>query len=119
VVAAAMQLDARLAAMPALFHRTQWLYDTLPAYPMLRANPLKPQANLFHLHLPVPRERALEIRNGIAREHRIWLHNAVHDGQLDGTCYTEWYVGDQLLDLPDAQVHAALAHWNAALEAAL
>lgn len=119
VVAAAMRIDERLAAMPALFRRTQWLFEALPAYPMLRMNPLRPHANLFHLHLPVERERALEIRNDIAGAHGIWLHNAVHDGQLDGTCYTEWYVGDHLLDLPDEEVHFALAIWNAALEAAL
>ncbi|WP_338761635.1 beta-eliminating lyase-related protein [Massilia sp. METH4] len=119
VVAAAMQIDARLAAMPALFRRTQWLFEALRAYPMLRVNPARPHANLFHLHIPVERERALEIRNDIAREHRIWLHNAVHHAQLDGSCYTEWYVGDNLLDLPDEAVHAALVAWNGALEAAL
>jgi threonine aldolase len=116
VVAAAMQIDARLAAMPALLRRTQWLYEALRAYPLLRVNPSRPHANLFHLHLPVDRERALAIRNGIAREHRTWLHNAAHHAQLDGTSYVEWYVGDLLLELPDEQVHAALATWHAALE---
>jgi threonine aldolase len=118
VVAAAMRIDARLAAMPALLRRTQWLYEALRAYPRLRVNPSAPHANIFHLHLPVERERALEIRNAIAAEHRVWLHNAAHHAQLDGTCYTEWYLGDNLLDLPDDQVHAALALWDGALEKA-
>jgi threonine aldolase len=118
VVDAAMQIDARLAALPACYRRTQWLYEALRAWPLLRANPARPQANLFHLHLPVERERALAIRNDIAREHRVWLHNAVHHAQLEGTSYTEWYVGDHLLDLPDDAVHTALACWHAALEAA-
>jgi hypothetical protein len=48
----------------------------------------------------------------------VWLHNAVHHAQLDGTSYTEWYVGDNLLQLPDDAVHAALAAWHTALEAA-
>lgn len=119
VVAAAMQIDARLAALPACFQRTQWLYEALRGYPLLRANPLRPHANLFHLHLPVERDRALAIRNDVAREHRVWLHNAVHDAQLDGTCYTEWYVGEHLLELTDEQVHAALSTWHAALEKAI
>ncbi|MBB3219888.1 threonine aldolase family protein [Pseudoduganella umbonata] len=118
VVAAAMQIDARLAAMPALYRRTQWLYEALRGYPLLRVNPARPHANIFHLHLPVERDRAIAIRNDIAREHRIWLHNAAHHAQLEGSSYTEWYVGDQLLDLPDDQVHAALAIWHAALKEA-
>ncbi|TWI69341.1 L-threonine aldolase [Pseudoduganella lurida] len=116
VVAAAMQLDARLAAMPAYFRRTQWLYEALRDYPLLAVNPAAPHANLLHLHLPVDRARALEIRNAIAASHGVWLHNAVYPAQLPGTSYTEWYVGDNLLDLPDAAVHAALAAWHAALK---
>lgn len=118
VVAAAMQLDARLAAMPAYFARTQWLYQVLKAYPLLRPNPAAPQANMLHLHLPVSRERALEIRNAIAQAHGIWLHNAVYHSALPQTSYTEWYVGDNLLHLPDDQLHAALRAWHAALESA-
>jgi hypothetical protein len=74
VVAAAMQFDARLAAMPDYFKRTQWLYDVLRDYPLLTPNPARPQANMLH-HLPVSRERALEIRNRIAGEHSVWLFN--------------------------------------------
>ena len=70
VVAAAMQFDQRLAAMPALFRRTEWLYDLLRDYPSIRPNPARPQANMLHLHLPVSRERALDIRDRIAREHK-------------------------------------------------
>lgn len=118
VVAAAMQLDARLAAMPAYFRRTQWLFEALRGYPLLRPNPERPQANLLHLHLPVARDTALAIRNRIAQERQIWLHNQVHHAALPRTSYTEWYVGDNLLALPDDAVHAALAAWHAELEAA-
>jgi threonine aldolase len=118
VVAAAMQLDARLAAMPACFRRTQWLFDALRRYPLLRPNPAQPQANLLHLHLPVAREAALALRNRIAQEHGVWLHNQVHHAALPRTSYTEWYVGDNLLALPDDAVHAALATWHAGLEGA-
>lgn len=118
VVAAAMQLDDRLAAMPAYFRRTQWLFEALRGYPLLRPNPAAPHANMLHLHLPVSREAALAIRNRIAAERHVWLHNQVHHAMLPDQSYTEWYVGDNLLDLSDATIHAALGTWHAALEAA-
>ncbi len=107
VVAAAMQFDERMAAMPALFRRTEWLYDLLRDYPALRPNPARPQANMLHLHLPVSRERALAIRNQIAQEHRIWLFGRASHGALPDTSVIELYVGDNLAKLPDQRVHQA------------
>lgn len=115
VVAAAMQFDARLAAMPAYFRRTQWLYDTLRDYPRLRANPSQPQANMLHIHVPVERDRLLRIRNEVAAQHGVWLLNRAAHAQLPGTSYTEWYVGDNLLSLTDEQVRQALTLWSDAL----
>lgn len=115
VVAAAMQFDARLAAMPDYFRRTQWLYDTLGEFPKLRANPARPHANMLHIHVPVARERLLEIRNDIAARHGVWLLNRAAHAQLPDSSYTEWYVGDNLLALPDQQVRQALALWSDAL----
>jgi len=115
VVAAAMQFDARLVAMPGYFRRTQWLYDTLRDYPRLRANPSQPQANMLHIHVPVERDRLLEIRNEVAAKHGVWLLNRVAHAQLPGTSYTEWYVGDNLLSLSDEQVRQALSLWSDAL----
>lgn len=112
VVAAAMQFDARLEAMPAYFRRTQWLYETLREFPRLRVNPAQPQANMLHIHLPVGRERLLEIRNEIAARHGVWLLNRAAHAQLPGTSFTEWYVGDNLLALPDEQVRHALTLWS-------
>jgi len=115
VVAAAMQFDARLAAMPEYFRRTQWLYDVLADFPRLRANPARAQANMLHLHVPVPRERLLAIRNDIAARHGVWLLNRAAHAQLPGASYTEWYVGDNLLALEDKQVRSALTLWSDAL----
>ena len=115
VVAAAMQFDARLAAMPDLFRRTQWLYEVLREHPALRVNPGAPQANMLHLHLPVSRERALAIRNQVAAEHRIWLFGRVQTSALPATCYVEIYVGDNLLHLPDERVRDAFAILAAAV----
>ena len=117
VVAAAMQFDARLAAMPAYFQRTEAIYETLRRHPLLTPNPARPQANMLHLHMPVERERAIAIRNAFAERHGVWLFNRVGHAQLPGHSMTEWYVGDNLLALSDARLHDIFALWSAALAA--
>jgi threonine aldolase len=109
VVAAAMQFDARLASMPALFRRTQFLYDVLRDHPVIQVNPAAPQANMLHIHLPVSRERALEIRRKLAAEHGVWIFNRVSHGALPDSCFFEIYVGDNLLDTPDGRVREVVA----------
>ena len=109
VVAAAMQFDERIAAMPALFRRTEWLYALLRDFPALRPNPARPQANMLHLHLPVSREKALAIRNRVAQEHRIWLFGRASHGALPDTSVVELYVGDNLAAMPDQRVREAFA----------
>jgi threonine aldolase len=116
VVAAAMQFEQRLAAMPAYFERTRFLYDVLRDHPVLRVNPARPQANMLHVHLPVGRERALEIRRELARDHGIWPFNRVNHGMLPDTSFFEIYVGDNLLDTPDGRVREAVALLAAAVE---
>lgn len=116
VVAAAMQFEQRLAAMPAYFERTQFLFDVLRDHPVLRVNPARPQANMLHVHLPVSRERTLEIRRELARDHGIWPFNRVNHGMLPDTSFFEIYVGDNLLDAPDGRVREAVALLAAAVE---
>ena len=115
VAAAAMQFDARLAAMPDYFKRTQWLYQQLRKYPLLVPNPARPHANMLHLHLPVSRDHALDIRNRIASQHGVWLFNGAQHAALPLRCYVELYVGDNLLYLPDTRVHEILGLWTDAL----
>jgi len=115
IVAAAMQFDQRVAAMPAYFERTLWLAGKLRAHPAIRVNPARPQSNMLHLHLPVSRERALAIRNAIAAEHKVWLFTRASHGALADTSYVELYVGDNLLAAPDAAVEHALSLLASAL----
>jgi threonine aldolase len=115
IVAAAMQFDQRVAAMPAYFERTLWLAEILRAHPRIRVNPERPQANMLHLHLPVSRERALAIRNTLAAEHKIWLFTRASHAALPDTSYVELYVGDNLLHAPDDAVKHALALFAGAL----
>lgn len=115
VVAAAMQFDQRLAAMPALFRRTEWLFEVLRDYPSMKPNPARPQANMLHLHLPVSRERALEIRNRIAAEHQVWMFGRAASAALPDASVVEIYVGDNLAGLSDQRVRDAFAILDAAL----
>jgi threonine aldolase len=117
VVSAAMQFDQRLAAFPDYFARTRWLYEQLRAHPLIRPNPAQPQANMLHLHLPVSRERALSVRDDLARQHGIWLFGRAAHAALADTSAVELYVGDNLLNMPDDAVRDALARFSAALAA--
>jgi threonine aldolase len=115
VVAAAMQFERRLAAFPDYFARTEWLYEALAEYPLIKLNPARPQANMLHLHLPVGRERAIAIRNELAARHGIWLFGRAANGALADTSVVELYVGENLLALPDQSVREALALFAQAL----
>jgi threonine aldolase len=115
VVAAAMQFDQRLAVMPALFRRTQWLFGVLRDFPIFRVNPAQPQVNMLHLHLPVSRERALAIRNQLAEEHGIWMFGRASHAALPDSSVIELYVGDNLAALDDSQVRDAFARFAAAI----
>ncbi len=117
IVAAAMEFDERLAAMPAYFERTCFLYEALRAHPELRVNPATPHANMLHIHLPVARERALAVRDALAREHGIWMFNRAVHGALPATSLIEIYVGDNLLSMSDDMVREALRRFAAALAA--
>jgi threonine aldolase len=108
IVSAAMQFDARLAAMPDYFRRTELLVDLLREHPAIRVNPARPAANMLHLHLPVSRERALAIRTELAQQHGIWLFNRISNGVLPDTSYFELYVGDNLLAVPATRLREAL-----------
>lgn len=115
VVSAAMQFDQRLAQLPALFARTQWLFTELARFPAFTTNPAQPQSNMLHLHLPVSRERATDLRNQIAQEHGIWLFGQAVDSTLPGHCSFEWTIGSNLLDMDDAALRRALELLHAAV----
>ena len=115
VVSAAMQFDQRLAVFPKLFARTQWLYQELARFPKFITNPAQPQCNMLHLHLPVTRERATEIRNQIAQEHGIWLFGNANDTALPAHSMFEWTIGNTILEMDDDQLRHALALFHAAL----
>jgi threonine aldolase len=115
IVAAAMQFDERLAAMPAYFRRTEWLYELLKEFPALTPNPERPHSNMLHVYLPVARERAVALRNELAESHGIWIFNGANHAALPQQSYIEWYVGDNLLNMDDRQVRDILELFAAGL----
>nr|WP_229429090.1 beta-eliminating lyase-related protein [Massilia sp. ST3] len=119
VVAAAMQFDERLAAMPDYFRRTVFLYEALKAHPEIKVNPAAPQANMLHLHLPVSRERAIAIRNELAAEHGTWMYNRVAHNALPQSSLVEIYVGDNLVGMDDDALRGALDRFAAKLKHAV
>lgn len=116
VVAAAMQFDARLAAMPALFQRTKTLYKMLSECNHITVNPLAPQANMLHLHLPLSKDAACELRDMLAKEHSIWIGNP-KQSVLPNQSYLEWYVGDNLLNMDDDILRQILEQINTLITA--
>jgi hypothetical protein len=64
---------------------------------------------MLHIHLPVSRERALEIRRKLAAEHGVWIFNRINHGALADSSYFELYVGDNLLETPDGRVREVMA----------
>ncbi|MGF1734858.1 threonine aldolase family protein [Photobacterium satsumensis] len=100
VVSAAMQFDERIAMMPALFERTQQIYSLLSEFPQLAANPTQPQCNMLHLILPLNYERAVKLCEDLAVEKGIWLGNP-QVAQHPTHSVIEWYIGDNLLNIPD------------------
>ena len=70
---------------------------------------------MLYLYLPVARERAMAIRNAIAEEHKVWLFTRASHAALPDASYVELYVGDNLLDAPDAAVESALEIFAKAL----
>ncbi|MGV2989102.1 threonine aldolase family protein [Vibrio sp. E150_011] len=107
IVAAAMQFEQRLKLMPALFERTKQVYQILKEFPLLTPNPEKPQANMLHIHLPVGYDRAVELRDTLAKEKSVWMGNPQR-GQLPQQSYIEWYVGDRLLSMSDEDLRQYL-----------
>jgi threonine aldolase len=115
LVSAAMQFDARLAAMPDYFRRTRLLNEALRAHPEICVNPAQPAANMLHLPLPVDRQRALQIRTELALRYGICVYNSVSHQVLPDTSYVELYIGDNLLSAPDDGVRDTMTIFARAL----
>lgn len=107
VVSGAMQFDERLALMPTLFERTKQVYSIFNDYPQFAMVPKQPQSNMLHLILPVNYEKAVSLRDTLAREQGIWIGRPQITGHPE-QALIEWYVGDTLLELADDKLRSIL-----------
>lgn len=99
VASAAMQFDARLAAMPHYLRRAHEFANIIARHPQLRINPAQPQCNLFHLYFPANSSQVNAIRNHIAEQEQVWLFGNARDTTLPNQSMVELYCGDNLLAL--------------------
>jgi threonine aldolase len=117
VVSAAMQFDEKLAAMPQFLARTQDFYRLLGQFPRLQMNPAQPQVNLFHLYFPAQADQVNQVRNRIAEQERVWLFGNARATALPGQSMVEFYVGENLLAVPDQRINELLHRFCAELAA--
>jgi len=104
VASAAMRFDAALARMPALRARALTLATGLEAMPGVTTLPSPPQVNMFHLYIAADADALNAARDRIAAESHVWIAPRFAPVAIPGHAMTEFNVGDNLLDLPDAFV---------------
>jgi threonine aldolase len=108
VIAAAARFDIRLQKMPLFLQRAKEVALILAEYPELRINPAQPQVNMLHIYCNVSRDRLTAIRNALAEEQGVWLFGGARHAALPDQSSFEWYVGESLLQMPDAGLRRIL-----------
>jgi threonine aldolase len=101
VASAAMRFDLALEQMPKYFKRTKEIYELLKNIEGISFCPNPPQINMFHLYFDTAAEKLTQARDRIAGEDKIWTANRFSETALENQCYTEIYVGENLLEIED------------------
>lgn len=104
VASAAMRFDNALEQMPKYSERAEKVYETLKNVEAVSFCPNPPQVNMFHLYFNRAAEKMVEARDKIAAEDKIWAANAFQKTALENFCYTEIYVGENLLRIDDDEL---------------
>jgi len=109
VASAAMQLDERLAKMPAYFEKALELAGVLRELDGIRLLPDPPHVNMMHVYLDVLAERANDARDALAVERGEWLFHRAVDADVPGYSRFEFYVGDNALEWTATQLGDSFA----------
>jgi threonine aldolase len=104
---AAMQLDQRLARMPAHVERARAVAEMLRGLDGVAVLPDPPHMNMIHVFLPLELEAAYPARDRVARETGLWLFTTCERGDQPGTCRMELSVGEAMMALELEEVAAA------------
>jgi threonine aldolase len=104
LISAAMNLDARLGMMDALYARTLSFAEGLNRIDGIRTLPRVPQVNMLHVLFDGSVDALHAERDAIASADGCWLFHSVRESDIPGWSRAEIYVGDGLLSLTDEQV---------------
>jgi threonine aldolase len=108
-VTTAMQLDERIARMPAWLDHARALAAAIREVPGIRVLPDPPHTELFHVFLPMDPAQALIARDEVAKSHGIWLFGAARPSDVPGILRFELSIQDAALDVRPAEAAEAFA----------
>ncbi|GJM09324.1 MAG: hypothetical protein DHS20C11_16000 [Lysobacteraceae bacterium] len=100
-------LDQRLTRMPLLVSNAQTLAQALQHVADLKVIPNPPQVNMFHIQIPVAPDVAQTARDRVAEQTSIWLGKRFWSFEDRSSCSLEVVVGENLLQIPRADLVAA------------
>jgi hypothetical protein len=104
LISAAMNLDARLDMMDALYARTLRFAEGLNRIEGVRTLPRIPQVNMLHVLFDASVDALEAQRDAIASADGCWMFHGARESGVPGWSLAEIYVGDGLLSLTDEQV---------------
>lgn len=108
VVSAAMEIDARLAAMPTYLARARSLASALSTLAFVRIKPTVPHVNMFHVFVRGEAEALDAAHLAMAKTEGLWITGRFSPTRTPGWCSFETYTGDAALEVSDEEVVAAL-----------
>ncbi len=107
VASAAMQWEERLERMPSYLERARRMAASVGAVEGVTVLPDPPHVNMMHVVIGLDPEQALQARDRVAEETKLWLFGWVRPADVPGQCRTEIYVGDPAMDVGDDELERA------------
>jgi threonine aldolase len=104
VVAARGALGRRLERFPLYWERALRLAAAIREVPGVRIVPDPPHAHMMHVYVPGEREDLLRCAASIARRHGVALFRNVDRSEVPGYCKIELEIGEDALQVSDAEV---------------
>ena len=107
-ISAAMNLDARLDAMPKFLQRAKSLAKVLSKEKFIAIKPGIPHVNMFHLFVKGDSEALEKVHLQLASKSKLWISGYFHPAQVPGWCWFETYIGENALEISDREIINAM-----------